>query len=74
MSGVATSAHYSIPSSLRRPAPLSTDIGLKALRPPPWPPVSGARLRHQIDRTSELYKTVYKQRTATELINSQAVA
>ena len=34
----------------------------------------GARLRHQIDRTSELYKTVYKQRTATERINSQAVA
>ncbi len=33
----------------------------------------GARLRHQIDRDSDLYKTIYKQRTATERINSQAV-
>lgn len=34
----------------------------------------GARLRYQIDRDSETYKQVYKQRTATERINSQAVA
>jgi len=34
----------------------------------------GARLRHQIDRDSELYKQVYRQRTATERINSQAVS
>ncbi len=33
---------------------------------------SGARLRYQIDRESEAYKQVYKQRTATERINSQA--
>ena len=33
----------------------------------------GARLRHQIDRDSTLYKEVYDQRTATERINSQAV-
>jgi len=32
----------------------------------------GARLRHQIDRASTLYRAVYKQRTATERINSQA--
>ena len=32
----------------------------------------GARLRYQIDRQSELYARVYKQRTATERINSQA--
>jgi hypothetical protein len=32
----------------------------------------GARLRHQIDRDSTLYKEVYDQRTATERINSQA--
>ena len=32
----------------------------------------GARLRYQIDRDSEQYKEVYKQRTATERINSQA--
>jgi hypothetical protein len=34
----------------------------------------GARLRYEIDRDGELYKQVYKQRTATERINSQAVA
>ncbi len=34
----------------------------------------GARIRHQLDRESETYKHVYKQRTATERINSQAVA
>jgi hypothetical protein len=33
----------------------------------------GARLRYQIDRDSEQYKEVYKQRTAIERINSQAV-
>ena len=33
----------------------------------------GARLRHQLDRESPEYKDVYKQRTATERINSQAV-
>jgi hypothetical protein len=32
----------------------------------------GARIRHQLDRDSALYKHVYKQRTATERINSQA--
>ena len=33
----------------------------------------GARLRYQLDRDSQAYKDVYKQRTATERINSQAV-
>jgi hypothetical protein len=32
----------------------------------------GARLRYQLDRNSPIYKEVYKQRTATERINSQA--
>jgi hypothetical protein len=32
----------------------------------------GARVRHQLDRDSDIYKAVYKQRTATERINSQA--
>jgi hypothetical protein len=32
----------------------------------------GARIRYQIDRDSELYKQVYKQRTASERVNSQA--
>ena len=33
----------------------------------------GARIRHQLDRDSQLYQEVYKQRTATERVNSQAV-
>jgi hypothetical protein len=34
----------------------------------------GARIRHQLDRVSAIYKEVYKQRTATERVNSQGVA
>jgi hypothetical protein len=33
----------------------------------------GARLRYQVDRQCQEYKDVYKQRTATERVNSQAV-
>jgi hypothetical protein len=33
----------------------------------------GARLRYLIDRDSDLYKHIYRQRTATERVNSQAV-
>jgi len=33
----------------------------------------GARLRYTLDRDSQAYKDIYKQRTATERINSQAV-
>lgn len=37
-------------------------------------PISvGARLRHTLDRDSERYKDIYRQRTACERINSQAV-
>jgi hypothetical protein len=32
----------------------------------------GARIRHQLDRDSEAYKEIYKQRTATERINALA--
>jgi hypothetical protein len=32
----------------------------------------GARLRYQLERDSDEFKTIYKQRTATERINSQA--
>lgn len=34
----------------------------------------GNRIRHQLDRTSPEYKQLYKQRTAAERINSQALA
>jgi hypothetical protein len=33
----------------------------------------GARIRYQLDRDGDLYKAVYKQRTATERINALAV-
>jgi hypothetical protein len=33
----------------------------------------GTRARHELDRSSQAYKDVYRQRTATERINSQAV-
>lgn len=36
------------------------------------PTSSGARLRYTLDRGSETYRAVYKQRTATERIFSQA--
>jgi hypothetical protein len=32
----------------------------------------GARIRHQLDRDSDIYEEIYDQRTATERINSQA--
>jgi hypothetical protein len=38
------------------------------------PTSSGTRIRYQLDRDSAAYKEVYKQRTATERVNSQAVA
>lgn len=34
----------------------------------------GARLRYSLDRQSQVYKAIYNQRSATERINSQAVA
>ncbi len=33
----------------------------------------GARVRYQLDRESEQFEDVYKQRTATERVNSQAL-
>jgi hypothetical protein len=38
------------------------------------PTATGARIRYQLDRNSAAYKEAYKQRTATERINSQAKA
>jgi hypothetical protein len=33
----------------------------------------GARIRHQLDRESTIYKEIYNQRSATERVNSLAV-
>ena len=38
------------------------------------PSAAGARIRYQLDRESDEYKAVYKQRTAVERIFSLAVA
>ena len=38
------------------------------------PTAAGARVRYQLDRESEAYKAIYKQRTAVERIFSRAVA
>jgi hypothetical protein len=38
------------------------------------PTCAGTRIRYQLDREGAAYKTIYKQRTADERINSQAVA
>jgi hypothetical protein len=38
------------------------------------PTCAGTRIRYQLDREGPAYKAVYKQRTADERINSQAVA
>lgn len=38
------------------------------------PDSPGVRVRHELDRHDDAYKDVYRQRTATERINSQAVA
>ena len=37
------------------------------------PDSPGVRVRHELDRESEAYKDVFRQRTATERINSQAL-
>lgn len=37
------------------------------------PTSTGARIRYQLDRESDAYKLIYKQRTADERVNSQAV-
>ena len=37
------------------------------------PTCAGARVRHQLDRESAEYKSIYAQRTAVERIFSQAV-
>jgi hypothetical protein len=38
------------------------------------PTSPGARLRYTLDRDSDFYKQIYRQRTAVERINSQALA
>jgi len=63
--------------------PLNTTHQRCPIRHPRWkkggctvmmPTSIGARLRHTLDRDGERYKQCYRERTAVERINSQAVA
>ncbi len=56
-----------------RPCPISHARWEKGGCTTTIPTSRGARLRYTLDRDGDAYKHVYKQRTATERINSQAV-
>ena len=56
------------------PCPIAHANALKGGCITTLPTSIGNRIRHQLDRTSPEYKQLYKQRTATERINSQALA
>lgn len=62
------------PSQPVTPVPFSTRTGPNKAVFPPWLPGWGARLRYQIDRDSPEYLNVYRQRTATERVNSHSIA
>jgi len=61
-------------SSRRRVCPVNHKNWSKGGCTAMMPTSIGARLRYQIDRDSDAYKNLYRQRTACERINSQAVA
>lgn len=56
------------------PCPIAHANALKGGCITTLPTSIGNRIRHQLDRSSPEYKQLYKQRTATERINSQALA
>lgn len=55
------------------PCPIAHANALKGGCITTLPTSIGNRIRHQLDRSSPEYKQLYKQRTATERINSQAL-
>jgi hypothetical protein len=62
------------PKPTAQPCPIAHSRWLKGGCTADMPTSIGTRLRYQLDRHSPAYKQIYKQRTATERINSQAVA
>ncbi|PKN89528.1 MAG: hypothetical protein CVU45_07175 [Chloroflexi bacterium HGW-Chloroflexi-7] len=62
------------PALTRRACPVRHRNGKRGGCTAVMPTSIGARLRYTLDRDSELYKSLYRQRTAVERINSQAVA
>jgi hypothetical protein len=63
-----------LPKQDDHPCPISHDNWKKKGCSAAMPTNIGARLRYTLDRDGELYKDTYRQRTATERINSQAYA
>jgi hypothetical protein len=61
------------PELTDRVCPIDHERWLKGGCTTTLPTSIGARIRYQLDRQGDAYKQVYKQRTATERINSQAV-
>lgn len=62
------------PKSARQACPIHHKKALNGGCTASMPTSIGARLRYSLDRQSQIYKEIYAQRSATERINSQAVA
>jgi hypothetical protein len=58
----------------RLPRPIHCQQSKRGGCPAMMPTSIGTRLRHQLDRKSDLYTSIYRQRTANERINAQALA
>jgi hypothetical protein len=62
------------PKFIRQSCPIHHKRARKGGCTVTMPTSIGARLRYALDRQSQIYKEIYNQRSATERINSQAVA
>ena len=62
------------PMPAEQPCPINHEKWSKKGCTVAMPTSPGARLRYTLDRESQAYKDIYKQRTAVERINSQAYA
>jgi hypothetical protein len=62
------------PQPIDQPCPIKHKNALKKGCTAMMPTSPGARLRYTLDRDSDFYKQIYRQRTAVERINSQALA
>lgn len=62
------------PQPIGQPCPAKHKNALKKGCTAMMPTSPGARLRYTLERDSETYKEIYRQRTAVERINSQALA
>ena len=65
---------YGCPLTTGQPCPVNHKNAAKKGCTAMMPISPGARLRYTLDRDGETYKSIYRQRTAVERINSQACA